>query len=79
MRPDFGSGLLNLVFAPAGQSLAAATQLLVQSALHQWLGTLIEVEGVETRYEEGLLEVTVRYVRRSDGERRQVSVARAVP
>ena len=43
--PDFGSGLLQLVFAPNSDELAATTQFLVQGALQQWLGDLIEVEG----------------------------------
>ena len=37
-RPDFGSGLLQLVFAPNSDELAGATQFLVQGALQQWLG-----------------------------------------
>ena len=40
-RPDFGSGLMQLVFAPNSDELAAATQFLVQGALQQWLGDLI--------------------------------------
>ena len=48
-RPNFGSGLLQLVFAPNSDELAAATQFLVQGALQQWLGDLIQVEGVERR------------------------------
>ena len=46
-RPDFGSGLLQLVFAPNSAELAAATQFLVQGALQQWLGDLIEVRAVQ--------------------------------
>ena len=34
-RPDFGSGLLRLVFAPNSDALAAATHLAVQGALQQ--------------------------------------------
>ena len=41
MRPNFGSGLLQLVFAPNSTELAATTQLLAQAALQQWLGDLI--------------------------------------
>ena len=37
-RPTFGSGLLQLLFAPNSPELGAATQMLVQSALQQWLG-----------------------------------------
>ena len=47
MRPTFGSGLLQLVFAPNSPELAAATQLLVQGALQQWLGDRILVEAVQ--------------------------------
>ena len=46
MRPDFGSGLLQLVFAPNSEVLAATTQVLVQSALQRWLGEWILVAPV---------------------------------
>ena len=39
MRPSFGSGLLQLVFAPNSVELAATTQMLAQAALQQWLST----------------------------------------
>jgi phage baseplate assembly protein W len=71
-RPDFGSGLLQLVFAGASDALAAATRLSVQAALQQWLGDLIEVEAVETTREDATLTVTLRYlVRRT--QRRQLA------
>ena len=47
MRPDFGSGLLALVFEPGGPELVATTQFLVQGALQRELGHLIAVESVE--------------------------------
>jgi phage baseplate assembly protein W len=66
-RPDFGSGLLQLAFAPNGVELAATTQLLVQGALQQWLGDLIVVETVAVEADDAALRVTVGYViRRSD-------------
>ena len=49
MRPDFGSGLLGLVFEPGGTELAATTQHLVQGALQRELGHLISVEAVGGR------------------------------
>ena len=61
-RPTFGSGLLQLVFAPNSDELAAATQFLVQSALQQWLGDLIQVEAVQVTSAEATLRVTVQYV-----------------
>jgi phage baseplate assembly protein W len=62
MRPDFGSGLLELVFEPAGDALAATTQHLVQGALQLWLGDLIAAESVEVDHADGTLTVTVSYV-----------------
>ncbi|MBI2925747.1 MAG: GPW/gp25 family protein [Verrucomicrobia bacterium] len=61
-RPTFGSGLLKLVFEPNSSELAAATQLMVQGALQQWLGDLIQVEAVDVQSHESTLQVTVRYV-----------------
>jgi uncharacterized protein len=62
MRPTFGSGLLQLVFAPNSDVLAATTQMLVQGALQQWLGDLIVVEALSVEAEDATLRVTVQYV-----------------
>ena len=62
MRPDFGSGLLGLVFEPSGPELVATTQHLVQGSLQQWLGHLIAVESVDVAQDEGTFSVTVAYV-----------------
>ncbi|MFM0053342.1 GPW/gp25 family protein [Caballeronia grimmiae] len=62
MRPDFGSGLLALVFEPNSAPLATTTQTLVQGALQQYLSDLIAVQGVSVANDDGALRVTVRYV-----------------
>lgn len=65
-RPTFGSGLMRLVFAPNSDELAAATQFLVQGALQQWLGDLIQVDEVQVRSEDATLKVSIQYtVRRT--------------
>jgi len=69
-RPDFGTGLRDLVFAPNSPELASATQLLVQGALQQGLAELIQVDAVEVESEESTLTVTVRYVVRRTQEPR---------
>src|ERR1700694_1028269 len=61
MRPDFGSGLLALVFEPNSTTLAATTQILVQGALQQHLSHLIAVQAVEVGNDDGALRVDVRY------------------
>jgi phage baseplate assembly protein W len=59
MRPDFGGGLLQLVFEPNSMPLAATTQTLVQAALQQHLSHLIAVHGVQVENDDGALRVTV--------------------
>lgn len=61
-RPTFGCGLLQLVFEPNSDELATATQYIVQSALQQWLGDVIEVRSVTVAANDSRLDVTVVYV-----------------
>ncbi len=61
-RPDLGSGLFQLVFAPNSGELAAATQLLIQSALQRYLGGSAQILAVEVAAEEEVLTVGVRFL-----------------
>src|SRR6185436_9746235 len=76
-RPTFGSGVLQLIFAPNGEALAAATQVTVQGALQQWLGDLIQVEAVDVQSEDSTLRVTVQYTVRRNQQRQTVQFERA--
>src|SRR6266404_2135066 len=60
-RPTFGSGLMQLIFAPNSSELADALQLVTQGALQQWLGELIQVQELDVVAEDSSLRVTVRY------------------
>ena len=60
-RPDFGTGLRQLIFAGENEELLTATQFLIQGSLQQWLGDIIEVEGVTVSSEDSTLAVVVRY------------------
>ncbi len=59
--PDFGSGLLQLAFAPTSMEMAAATQFAVQGALQKWLGNTVKIESVVASAQDGELTVTVTY------------------
>lgn len=61
-RPTFGCGLMQLVFQPNSDELAATTQFLVQSSLQQWLGDLIQANEVTVEHIDSTLKVTVKYV-----------------
>jgi phage baseplate assembly protein W len=77
-RPDFGSGLMQLVFAPSSDEVATATQFLVQGALQQWLGDLIQVDAAEVESEDATLRVTVRYTIRRDQHSQIATFSREV-
>ena len=59
--PDFGSGLLQMVFSPTSPEIAAATQFTVQGALQKWLSGQIKVQSVMATSVEATLTVTVTY------------------
>src|SRR5579871_316989 len=59
--PDFGSGLLQLPFAPNSVEMAAATQFSVQSALQKWLSAYVKVQSVVATAEDATVTVTVTY------------------
>ncbi|CAM5293015.1 hypothetical protein SPURM210S_01901 [Streptomyces purpurascens] len=73
MRPDFGCGLLDLVFAPNSPELISTLELSVQAALQRWLGDLIDVQGldiVSEGDEDGVVRVYLSYAVRATGTRR---------
>jgi len=68
-RPDFGSGILQLIFAPNSPELAATLQFTIQAGLQQWLGDLIEVRMLEVISQDSTLIVDLKYmVRRTSQE-----------
>jgi uncharacterized protein len=60
-RPDFGCGLLDLVFGPNSPEVAAALTLTVRAAVQQWLGDVIALTGVDVSAQHGALEVNLGY------------------
>lgn len=77
-RPDFGSGVLQLVFAPNSPELAAALQFTLKAAVQRWLGDVVEVQELTVESYDSTLRVDLQYVVRRTGERRSASFARTV-
>ncbi|MFD9567831.1 GPW/gp25 family protein [Streptomyces sp. NPDC059994] len=73
-RPDFGCGLLDLVFGPAGREVAATVEMTAQAALQRWLGDLLAVETLEVTVEESALNVFVAYRLLATGERQSIRI-----
>lgn len=78
-RPDFGCGLLQLVFMPNSEPLAIATEFTVKSALQRWLGDVIQTERVKVEAQDAILRVEVVYQRLLTGVRETVTFEQAVP
>jgi phage baseplate assembly protein W len=77
-RPDFGSGLLKMVFAPNSPELAATLQGAVQAAIQRWLGDLIELKSLEVNAENSTLSLTMSYLVRRTNEIKTADISRAV-
>ncbi|NVO58261.1 GPW/gp25 family protein [Rhodobacteraceae bacterium B1Z28] len=60
-RPDFGAGILQLVFAPASTEAAATAEFMIRGALQQNLGHLIAIETVETVAQDATMRITIAY------------------
>jgi phage baseplate assembly protein W len=68
MRPDLGSGLLQLPFSPNTPEVAGALRFSMQAAIQQWLGDVIEVRELTVESEEATLRIDIAYVLRESGE-----------
>lgn len=75
-RPDFGSGLLQMVFAPNSTEMAAALQFTTQAALQRYLGDLIDLQQLDVTANEATLSVTVKYTVRQTQEQRTETFVR---
>jgi phage baseplate assembly protein W len=75
-RPDFGSGLKQMVFAPNSPELAAALQFTMQAALDRWLGDVIDVQSLEVTSNDARLTIELSYVVRRSGETRRETFSR---
>jgi len=76
MRPDFGSGVNQLVFSENAPELATALQHIIQAALQRWLADLIQVRAVDVRATDSVLAVLVRFRALEGDEERIVRVVR---
>jgi hypothetical protein len=77
-RPDFGSGLMQLVFAPNSPEIAAALQFTLRGAIQRWLGDLIELQDLQVTSVDSTLTIDLRYLRRQTGRTQTAQITRTV-
>jgi hypothetical protein len=78
-RPEFGSALLQLVFAPNSAELASTLQFTVQAGLQQWLGDVIDIRSLAVTAEDTTLQVELAYTIRATGANRTDTFVRGTP
>jgi phage baseplate assembly protein W len=61
-RPDFGCGLLDLIFSPTSPEVAAALTITVSGAVQKWMGDLVQIQSVEVTSTAATLQVTLSYL-----------------
>jgi phage baseplate assembly protein W len=66
-RPDFGSGLQQLLFAPTSPELAATVQYTMQAAVQRYLGDVIALDALTVTSDDGELVIAVAYSVRATG------------
>lgn len=67
-RPDFGSGLRELLFDTNSEALETAADFLIRSAIQRHLSDVLTVADLGIRRDDGVLEITLSYVLRETGE-----------
>lgn len=77
-RPDFGSGLLQMIFAPNSPELAATVQFTLQAAIQRWLGDVIELQALEVRALDSALNIDMQYLIRRTNQEQTATFTRTV-
>lgn len=82
-RPTFGSNIRQIIFAPNSSELVTATQFLLQGALEQWLGDVIQVQAIEATTISSIsdgdsVQVIVQYIVRRTQQQQVVQFTREV-
>lgn len=78
-RPDYGTRLLDLVFDPNSDVLAATTEFTITRALQQTFADEIQIDAVQVTASDDTLMVDISYLRKSDLTLEQVRVGVPLP
>lgn len=77
-RPDFGSGLLQLVFAPNSPEMASALQFTTQAAIQRYMSDVIEVQALEIKVDDSAMRISLTYAVKVTGETKTTQIERSL-
>lgn len=76
-RPDFGSGIQQLVFEPTSPELATALQFALKAAIQRWLGDVIQLQALEVT-SRSTLSIVIQYIVQRTGEQQVAQFSQTV-
>lgn len=74
-KPEFGCGLLNLMFEPNDDILAAALEFTIGQSLVRWLADDIMVDGVDVESRDELITASIAYTIKKEFRKSAVRVS----
>ncbi len=74
MQPTFGSGVMQLVFAPNSPQLAATVEYTMQGAIQQYLGDIVALQNLTVNADDSTLTIDIGYIVRSTGQSATLSL-----
>jgi uncharacterized protein len=77
--PDFGTRILDLVFDPNSEVLAATTEFMVARALQKFMADEIQIDKVEITADDSTLNVEISYLKKADLRAELVRVGIPLP
>jgi Bacteriophage baseplate protein W len=77
-RHDFGSGILQLIFAPNSPELAATLQYTMQAAIQRWLGDVVGVTNLDVQSVDSTLTIDIQYLVRRTNQTQTAHFTRTV-
>lgn len=72
--PEFGCGLLNLVFEGNNSVLAASMEFTIGQALTRWLDKEILVDGININSNEETVNIEISYTKKQDLSKEAVRI-----
>ena len=75
-RPEFGSGIYEMLFDSNSEALATAADFLIRSAIQRYLSDLVVIETLTVQRDEGVLRIVLSYAIIGEDERRTDTFSR---
>lgn len=76
-RPEFGSGIYEMLFDANSEALETAADFLIRSAVQRHLADVLTIEALEVSRNDGEVRIMLSYVLAGDDERQSDVFTRA--